>query len=70
MKKEKTIPKIKPVLNARIGLEETDGQAWAVNNLNLGWNITAEVSRVIDEILAHPDQYTSPREVSVATLAA
>ncbi len=32
--------------------------------------ITAEVSRAIDEILAHPDQYTSPREVSVATLAA
>jgi len=32
--------------------------------------ITAEVSRAIDEIPAHPDQYTSPREVSVATLAA
>ena len=32
--------------------------------------ITAEVSRAIDEILANPDQYTSLREISVATLAA
>ena len=32
--------------------------------------ITAEVSRAIDEILAHPNQHTSRREVSVATLAA
>jgi YgiT-type zinc finger domain-containing protein len=32
--------------------------------------ITAEVSRAIDEILAHPSQHTSRREVSVATLAA
>jgi hypothetical protein len=30
MKKEKIIRKAKPVLNARNGLEETDGQAWAV----------------------------------------
>lgn len=32
--------------------------------------ITAEVSRAIDEILAHPNQHTSRREISVATLAA
>ncbi|MGH9847325.1 MAG: type II toxin-antitoxin system MqsA family antitoxin [Blastocatellia bacterium] len=32
--------------------------------------ITADVSRAIDEILAHPNQHTSRREVSVATLAA
>jgi len=32
--------------------------------------ITAEVSRAIDEILAHPDKHTSLREVSVARLAA
>ncbi|MGH9803236.1 MAG: type II toxin-antitoxin system MqsA family antitoxin [Blastocatellia bacterium] len=32
--------------------------------------ITAEASRAIDEILKHPDQHTSLRKVSVATLAA
>ncbi len=32
--------------------------------------LTAKVSRAIDEILAHPDQHTTRREVSVATLAA
>lgn len=32
--------------------------------------LTAEVSRAIDEVLAHPDQHTTRREISVATLAA
>jgi len=32
--------------------------------------ITAEISRAIDEVLAHPEQQTTRREVSVATLAA
>ena len=32
--------------------------------------ITAETSRAIDEVLAHPEQQTTRREVSVATLAA
>ena len=32
--------------------------------------LTAETSRAIDEVLAHPDQHTVRREVSVATLAA
>jgi len=32
--------------------------------------ITAETSRTIDEVLAHPEQQTTRREVSVATLAA
>jgi YgiT-type zinc finger domain-containing protein len=32
--------------------------------------ITAEASRAIDEILKHPEQHTSLREVSVATLVA
>jgi YgiT-type zinc finger domain-containing protein len=32
--------------------------------------LTAETSRAIDEILAHPEQHTSPRQVNVATLAA
>ncbi len=32
--------------------------------------LTAATSRAIDEVLAHPDQHTVRREVSVATLAA
>ena len=32
--------------------------------------LTAEVSRAIDEVLAHPDQHTTRREISVATLVA
>lgn len=32
--------------------------------------VTAETSRVIDEVLAHPEQQTTRREVRVATLAA
>lgn len=32
--------------------------------------LTAAISRAIDEVLAHPDQHTVRREVSVATLAA
>jgi hypothetical protein len=31
MKKDMIIRKAKPVLNARIGLEETGGQTWSVN---------------------------------------
>jgi YgiT-type zinc finger domain-containing protein len=32
--------------------------------------VTAEISRAIDEVLAHPEQQTRRREVKVATLAA
>jgi hypothetical protein len=40
MKKEKIIRKARPVLNthigAHIGMEEADGQSWAVNNILSG----------------------------------